>query len=142
MIMHFRIRNWDRLVGLFAILALLILIATLVFMAWGQNWFEKRYHYRAAFAKVQGLKPGTPVTISGMEVGSVNSSAWIPRERWKSIWRSWRPTGNISAPIPRSPSPPPSWAGKRLRSAWARPDSPPPPKGRSSPPRNPGSFRT
>jgi len=73
MIMHFRIQHWDRYVGIFVFVALLLLIATLVFVARGQRWFEKRHRYVATFAKVQGLKPGTPVTISGMEVGSVNS---------------------------------------------------------------------
>ncbi len=73
MIMHFRIQRWDRYVGIFVFLAILILMATLVFVARGQKWFEKRYRYAATFTKVQGVKPGTPVTISGMEVGSVNS---------------------------------------------------------------------
>jgi phospholipid/cholesterol/gamma-HCH transport system substrate-binding protein len=73
MIMHFRIQRWDRYVGIFILLAVVILIASLVFMARGQKWFEKRHRYAAAFAKVQGVKPGTPVTISGMEVGSVHS---------------------------------------------------------------------
>lgn len=73
MIMHFRIQHWDRYVGIFVLLAILILITSLVFVARGQKWFEKRHRYIATFAKVQGVKPGTPVTISGMEVGSVNS---------------------------------------------------------------------
>jgi len=79
MIMHFRIQHWDRYVGIFVILALLILLAALVFIARGQKWFEKRYDYRAVFAKVQGLKSGTPVTISGMEVGSVKSFRLNPQ---------------------------------------------------------------
>ena len=81
MIMHFRIPHWDRYVGIFILLALLILTATLVFMARGQKWFEKRYRYSASFAKVQGLKPGTPVTISGMEVGSVKAFRLNPLGR-------------------------------------------------------------
>jgi phospholipid/cholesterol/gamma-HCH transport system substrate-binding protein len=81
MIMHFRIPHWDRYVGIFILLALLILTATLVFVARGQKWFEKRYQYTAIFAKVQGLKPGTPVTISGMEVGSVKAFRLNPLGR-------------------------------------------------------------
>lgn len=79
MIMHFRIQHWDRYVGIFVLLAILILLTTLVFVARGQKWFEKRYRYAATFAKVQGVKPGTPVTISGMEVGSVNSFRLDPQ---------------------------------------------------------------
>ena len=79
MIMHFRIHHWDRYVGIFVILAMLILILALVFMARGQKWLEKRYRYGAVFSKVQGLKSGTPVTISGMEVGSVRSFRLNPQ---------------------------------------------------------------
>jgi len=73
MLMHFRIKHIDRYVGIFVILALAVIIVTLVFMGRGQKWFEKRYHYTVVFSKVQGLKPGTEVTISGMEVGTVQS---------------------------------------------------------------------
>jgi phospholipid/cholesterol/gamma-HCH transport system substrate-binding protein len=73
MLMHFRIKHIDRYVGIFVIVALAVIIVTLVFMGRGQKWFEKRYHYTVAFGKVQGLKPGTEVTISGMEVGTVQS---------------------------------------------------------------------
>jgi len=79
MIMHFRIQHWDRYVGIFVILALLILVLALVFMARGQKWLEKRYRYGAVFSKVQGLKSGTPVTISGLEVGSVKSFRLNPQ---------------------------------------------------------------
>jgi phospholipid/cholesterol/gamma-HCH transport system substrate-binding protein len=73
MLMHFRIKHFDRYVGVFVLLAFIGLILTLVFMARGQKWIETRYRYAAIFNKVQGLKPGTLVTISGMEVGSVKS---------------------------------------------------------------------
>ena len=73
MLMHFRIKHFDRYVGFFVLLAFIGLILALVFMARGQKWIETRYRYAAVFNKVQGLKPGTLVTISGMEVGSVKS---------------------------------------------------------------------
>lgn len=73
MLMHFRIKHFDRFVGLFIIFALVLIIVTLVFVGREQKWFEKRYHYTVVFNRVQGLKPGTPVTISGMEVGTVKT---------------------------------------------------------------------
>jgi phospholipid/cholesterol/gamma-HCH transport system substrate-binding protein len=73
MLMHFRIKHFDRYVGVFVLLALIGLILTLVFMARGQKWIETRHRYAAVFNKVPGLKPGTPVTMSGMEIGSVKS---------------------------------------------------------------------
>lgn len=73
MLMHFRVKHFDRYVGVFVLLSVIGLILTLVFVARGQKWIETRYRYAAVFNKVQGLKPGTPVTMSGMEVGSVKS---------------------------------------------------------------------
>ncbi len=79
--MYFRIKNFDRFVGVFVILALALIVVTLVFMSRGQKWFEKRYHYSVVFNKVYGLKPGTGVTISGMEVGSVTSLRLNPQSK-------------------------------------------------------------
>ncbi len=78
MLMHFRIKNFDRYVGIFVILALFLLVVALVFIARGQRWFEARNHFRVVFNKVQGLKAGTPVTISGMEVGTVKTLHLTP----------------------------------------------------------------
>jgi len=79
--MHFRIKHFDRYVGIFVILALVFVFVTLVFTARGQKWFEKRYHYTVLFQKVHGLKAGTAVTISGMEVGAVKSLRINPENK-------------------------------------------------------------
>lgn len=71
--MHFRIKHIDRYVGIFLVLAMLLGVAAFVFISKGQKWFAKRNAYTVIFAKVQGLKPGTAVTVSGMEVGRVSS---------------------------------------------------------------------
>ena len=81
MLMHFRIKHFDRYVGIFVILALALIVVTLVFIGRGQKWFEKRYRYTVVFNKVQGLKPGTGVTISGMEVGFVKSLRLNPQSK-------------------------------------------------------------
>jgi phospholipid/cholesterol/gamma-HCH transport system substrate-binding protein len=81
MLMHFRIKHFDRYVGIFVILALAVILGTLVSVARGQKWFEKRYHYKTVFNKVQGLKPGTAITISGMEVGDVKSLRLTPQSK-------------------------------------------------------------
>jgi len=44
MLMHFRIKHFDRYVGIFVMLALALIIVTLVFISRGQKWFEKRYY--------------------------------------------------------------------------------------------------
>ncbi len=79
--MYFRIKNFDRFVGIFVILAMALIVVTLVFISRGQKWFEKRYHYSVVFNKVYGLKPGTGVTISGMEVGQVTSLRLNPQSK-------------------------------------------------------------
>ncbi len=71
--MHFRVKHFDRYVGIFVILSLIIIVVALVFIARGQKWFERRHQYKAVFHGVQGLKAGTAVEISGVEVGSVKS---------------------------------------------------------------------
>lgn len=71
--MHFRLKNIDRFAGIFVILALILILMTIVFIARGQKWFAKRHTYIVIFDRVAGIKPGTDVTISGMEVGRVKS---------------------------------------------------------------------
>jgi phospholipid/cholesterol/gamma-HCH transport system substrate-binding protein len=71
--MYFRIKHFDRYVGILVVIAIVLAIFALVFVARGQQWFAKRVSYKAVFSRVQGLKPGVPVTISGMEVGHVKS---------------------------------------------------------------------
>lgn len=83
--MHFRIKNIDRLAGIFVILALILILVTLVFIARGQKWFAKRYPYVAVFERAAGIKPGTDVTISGMEVGRVKSLRLNPQRKVEII---------------------------------------------------------
>lgn len=79
--MYFRIKHFDRYVGILVVFAVILTIVALVFVARGQQWFAKRVAYKVVFSKVQGLKPGTPVTISGMEVGHVNSFHLTPQSQ-------------------------------------------------------------
>ena len=71
--MYFRVRHFDRYVGMLVITAVVLAIIAVVFVARGQKWFAKRAEYKVVFNNGHGLKPGTPVTISGMEVGNVKS---------------------------------------------------------------------
>ena len=81
MLMHFRIKHIDRFVGVFVIFVLILIVVTLVSVGKEQKWFEKRYRYTVIFNKVPGLKAGTPVTISGMEVGTVQSLRLNPQNK-------------------------------------------------------------
>ena len=79
--MYFRVKHFDRYVGILLVLAIILAIVALVFVGRGQKWFAKRVPYKVVFSKVQGLKTGTPVTISGMEVGNVTSLRLNPQSR-------------------------------------------------------------
>jgi phospholipid/cholesterol/gamma-HCH transport system substrate-binding protein len=79
--MFFRVRHFDRFVGILVVFAILMAVVALVFVGRGQKWFAKRSSYKVVFNKVQGLKTGTPVTISGMEVGNVKSLRLDPQSK-------------------------------------------------------------
>ena len=76
--MYFRVTNFDRYVGMLVVAAVILAVLAVVFVARGQKWFAKRTEYRIVFDKGHGLKHGTLVTISGMEVGNVKSLTLTP----------------------------------------------------------------
>jgi len=60
-------------VGILTVVAL-ALAAVVVFMLSGQGgFFWQRYSLKTRFPNVAGLKPGAPVRLAGLEVGSVRS---------------------------------------------------------------------
>ncbi len=79
--MYFRVRNFDRYVGMMVITAVILAIVAVVFVARGQKWFAKRAEYKVVFNNGHGLKPGTAVTISGMEVGNLKSLQLTPQSQ-------------------------------------------------------------
>lgn len=83
--MYFRIKHFDRYVGILVVLAVILVVVALVFLARGQQWLAKRSPYKVVFSRVQGIKPGTPVTISGMEVGRVKSLRLSPQSKVELI---------------------------------------------------------
>jgi phospholipid/cholesterol/gamma-HCH transport system substrate-binding protein len=65
---------WSELkIGLLTIVALLI-TAGLIFLLSGEGgFFWQRYSIKTVFSDVAGLKPGAPVRVAGVEVGSVTA---------------------------------------------------------------------
>jgi phospholipid/cholesterol/gamma-HCH transport system substrate-binding protein len=60
-------------IGILAVTALII-AAVVIFMLSGQGGFPwQRFQLKARFPNVAGLKPGAPVRLAGIEVGSVNA---------------------------------------------------------------------
>jgi len=71
--MKFRIRYADQVVGVFVILAFVILAGTIVLVGANNRWFSRDYHYESRFASSSGLAVGTPILLKGFQIGRINS---------------------------------------------------------------------
>lgn len=60
-------------VGLFALAALLLGAAFVVYLLHARGFFEKTYHLQLAAASADGVAPGVPLVFSGIEIGSVTT---------------------------------------------------------------------
>jgi phospholipid/cholesterol/gamma-HCH transport system substrate-binding protein len=69
---------WSQLkVGILTVAAIVI-AAVLIFMVSGEGgFFWQRYHLKARFGDVRGLKEGAPVTVAGVEVGKVSEVVFV-----------------------------------------------------------------
>ena len=73
--------SWTELrVGLVVILSVLTLAATIVYIGGeGGSPFSPKYIVKALMADVNGLKPGAPVRVGGVEVGNVIGVDFSPK---------------------------------------------------------------
>src|SRR4029078_5090335 len=63
---------WSELkLGVLTIVALIIFALTVLLVMGGKGFVGQRYSLKTRFASVPGLKPGSPVRVAGVEVGSV-----------------------------------------------------------------------
>ena len=69
---------WSELkIGIITVFAL-FLAATLIFLLGGDTgFFWQRYHLKAVFDNISGLKSGAPVRVAGVEVGSVSEISFV-----------------------------------------------------------------
>ncbi len=71
--MQFRIRFAQQVVGIFIILAGIMLAGTLIFMGINQRLFSRNYSYRTEFKTAEGLSLGMSIRLRGFEIGKVGS---------------------------------------------------------------------
>jgi phospholipid/cholesterol/gamma-HCH transport system substrate-binding protein len=65
---------WSELkIGVLTIIAIAIAAVTVFMLTGGRGFFWQRYNLKTRFDNVAGLKPGSPVRVAGVEVGSVTS---------------------------------------------------------------------
>ncbi len=60
-------------VGLFVILGLFLMMLAVFLIGDTSRLWESKTDYRAAFKDVGGLKPGSPVRMGGLDIGTVLS---------------------------------------------------------------------
>ncbi|HEU4404031.1 MAG TPA: MlaD family protein [Polyangiaceae bacterium] len=60
-------------VGLFVFAGMIVTAAVVFFIGDERRLFESKYVYKASFGDVQGLKPGAPVRLSGVDIGYVQA---------------------------------------------------------------------
>ncbi len=67
-------------VGIFVIIALLLLSALILQKSWGIGWFAEYKKAITYLTDVGGLKPGAPVWLAGIEIGRVRKVTIVPPE--------------------------------------------------------------
>ena len=66
---------WSELkIGLVTVVALVITAVTIFTLTGSRGFFWQRYRLKTRFDNVSGLKPGSPVRVAGVEVGSVTNT--------------------------------------------------------------------
>ncbi len=71
--MTFRMRNADKIVGLFVILAVTLVAVLLFLLGANQRWFARDYRYYSRFPSASGLSVGMPILFKGFQIGRVES---------------------------------------------------------------------
>ncbi|MEJ2108920.1 MAG: MlaD family protein [Acidobacteriota bacterium] len=70
--------------GIFALVAFVLLSALILQQSWGINWFSDSVKLLTYLPDVGGLKPGSPVWLAGIEIGKVRSVSLIPVESYSN----------------------------------------------------------
>src|SRR5882724_1772380 len=69
---------WSELkLGVLTIVAVVIAGVTIVMLTGSRGFFWQQYGLKARFADVAGLKPGSPVRVAGIPVGTVKDWAFV-----------------------------------------------------------------
>ena len=73
--------TWTELrVGIVTIVSLVVLAVTIVYVgSGGGSPFARKYELKALMSDVNGLKPGAPVRVGGLEVGTVEEVGFDPK---------------------------------------------------------------
>ena len=71
--------RWTQMrVGLFVVVALVLMMATIFMLAEEQHYFRQHYQIKASFDDVSGLAVGATVLLAGVDVGTVDDIVFDP----------------------------------------------------------------
>ena len=65
-------------VGIFSLIALVVLVISILVLGGYQLFFRKTYQLKVAFDQVQGLSKGSVVSLMGFPVGNINQIRFLP----------------------------------------------------------------
>ena len=68
--------------GIFVVIAFILLSVLILQQSWGINWFSDSAKIITYLTDVGGLKPGSPVWLAGMEIGKVRKISLISPESY------------------------------------------------------------
>jgi phospholipid/cholesterol/gamma-HCH transport system substrate-binding protein len=71
--MRFAIKHAEKIVGLFVLIAVVMLAGVVIFLGANQRWFSRNINYYTVFESAKGLNRGMPITFKGFEIGKVSS---------------------------------------------------------------------
>lgn len=69
--MNIKFNKFERVAGLFVLLAIVGSIVTALSVAIKQGWFENKFKYQTVFQSAEGIHSGTTVQMAGLRAGSV-----------------------------------------------------------------------
>jgi len=70
--MKFKIKFADQIVGLFILVALVLLSVIIILVGMNQRWFSKDYAFHSSFQSATGVSPGTSIVMKGFTVGKIS----------------------------------------------------------------------
>ncbi len=71
--MRVKFNKFERVAGLFVLVAIGGILFSMIGIAVKQGWFESKTPFRTVFESAEGLHTGTPVIMAGLRVGAVDS---------------------------------------------------------------------
>lgn len=81
--MKIKFNKFERVAGLFVLVALLGSMAVTIAVAVKKGWFSSKVNYTTVLASAEGLHSGTPIHVAGLRAGSVQDVELISAQEVK-----------------------------------------------------------